>query len=141
MKTLNKALVAASFCLIATVPAFADHGHFNDRLFDRLERQHERIEDGIWSRELTRKEVKILKKQQRRIRQLFRVYRDDGRLSKRERRILRNKLDRASLKIMELKHNAVTRYTHLPRHHDFCCDHADDRDRGKGRKYRNRHAW
>ncbi len=146
MKTLTKAVITASFCLIASVPVYAGHGQANDRLFDRLERQHERIEHGIESNELTRKEAKILKRQQRRMRQLVRVYREDGRLSKKERRILRNKLDRASYTIRDLKHNNVNRYVNLHRRHDSCCDHAIDeidrsKSKGQDRKHRNRQAW
>ncbi len=144
MKTLTKTFIAASFCLIATVPAYAGHGQANDRLFDRMERQQERIEDGIQSRELTRKEAKTLKQQQRHIRQLVRVYREDGRLSKKERRILKNKLDRASYTIRELKHNDLNRYVQLHRRYGECCDQVSegmDKSRGKDNKHRIHHAW
>ncbi|MEN8179924.1 MAG: hypothetical protein ABFS39_15090 [Pseudomonadota bacterium] len=146
MKTLTKTIIAASFCLVATVPAYAGHGHFNDRLIDRMERQHERIEDGIQSRELTRKETKILKRQQRRIRRLVREFREDGWLSKKERRILRNKFDRASFKIREFKHNDLNRYVDLHQRYGSCCDPVwDDMDRGmvrgKDKKHRTSHAW
>jgi len=144
MKTLTKTLLAGAFCLTASVPVYAGHGQHNAGLFDRMERQQERIEDGVQSRELTRKEAKILHKQQRRIRQLVRLYREDGRLSKKERRILENKLDRASYTIRELKHNDLNRYVRLHRRYGECCDQvsdAVDKGRGKEKKHRTRKAW
>ncbi len=144
MKTLTKSLLVGSFFLSSTVPVFAGHGYHQDRLLDRMERQQERIEEGIQSRELTRKEVKILKKQQRQIRRLVRVYREDGWLSKKERRILRNRLDRASNKIWRLKHNDLNRYLERQERYGSCSDHAkDDRDRkfNRDKKSRISRAW
>ncbi len=148
MKTLTKTLLAASFCLIATVPAYAGHGHSNghshDRLIDRLERQHVRIEDGVESRELTRKEAKILKKQQRHIRQLAREFREDGWLSKKERRILRHKLDRSSRQIREFKHSDLNRYVALHKRYGSCCHHSIDdsgRKSGKDKQRHTQQAW
>ena len=144
MKTLTITLLAASFGLIATVPAYAGHGHSYDRLYDRMERQQERIEHGIDSRELTRKEAKILKKQQRRIRRLAREFREDGWLSKRERRILRRKLDRASEQIRELKHNDLNRYVKWHDGYGEYCDHTRDYPEvktAKTRRHRNTQSW
>lgn len=148
MKTLTKTLLAASFCLIATVPAYAGHGHSyghsNDRLVDRMERQHERIEDGIESSELTRKEAKILKKQQRRIRRLAREYREDGWLSKKERRLLRHKLDRSSQQIREFKHNELNRYVVLHERYGSCCNHVIEdagKNSGKEKQRHTQRSW
>ena len=111
MKTLTKAFIATSLCLITAVPAYAGHGHGqkNERLIDRIERQQQRIEHGIENHELTRREAKVLRKEQRQIRRLFREFREDKRLSKKERRILNKKLDRASNRIWEFKHNEYAR--------------------------------
>jgi hypothetical protein len=75
-----------------------------------LDRQQSRIEQGIESGKLTRKEAKVLKRQQRKTRHLYREFREDGRLSKRERRELDRRLDRVSDQIWELKHNERSRF-------------------------------
>ena len=142
MKTLTKSILAATFCLVATVPVYAGHGHNQGREFSsqRMDRQQQRIENGILSGELTRKEAKILKKQQRRIHRMAREFREDGRLSAREHRILENRLDRASHLIRELKHNDLTRYSGRHERYEACCDrlseHAvreKDRQKTEGR--------
>ena len=125
MNNVEKTLLATAVCLFTALPVYADHGHGQSRLLDRLDRQHERIEQGVKSGALTHKEVRVLKRKQRKIRHLARHFREDGNLSKKERRILRRKLDRASDHIWELKHNDVYRYAHRDRHHEYA-HHWDD---------------
>jgi len=122
MKTITQSLLLGSVVLLASLPAAAGHGH--GRIGDRLERQHQRIEQGIESGELTRREARKLYKQQRRIGNLARELRDDGRLTRKERRILQHRLDRASARIFALKHNNHQRggYDYRYRH-----DWADGR--------------
>jgi hypothetical protein len=104
MKQLAKTVLAASFCALAVVPAHAGHRH-GSGVWDRLERQHARIEQGVESGELSRKEAKTLRKQHRKLHRLAREFREDGVLSRKERRILDRKLDKASDLIWTLKHN------------------------------------
>ena len=106
MKRLAKTLFIATLGLLTVTPAFAGHG----RLLDRMDRQQIRIERGVESGELTRREARALRKQQRRIHRLARDFYMDDYLSKRERRILRKKLNRASDRIRALKHNDEYRY-------------------------------
>ncbi|MCU7827666.1 MAG: hypothetical protein KZQ85_01230 [Candidatus Thiodiazotropha sp. (ex Myrtea sp. 'scaly one' KF741663)] len=117
MKILTQTLLVASLTMFAIVPAFASHGgdgySKSDRIIERLDRQQRRIAKGIKKDELTRKEVKLLKRDQRDIRQLVRLFRDDGRLSKRERRYLQHRLDRSSQQIKRLKNNDLNRYVRL----------------------------
>ncbi len=152
MQTLTKALLAASFCLIASVPVYAGHGHRQDenhgyshaRLYDRMLRQYDRIEDGIESRELTRKEAKTLRRQQRQIRQLAREFRGDGWLSKKERRILKRKLDKSSQQIREFKHNDLNRYVALHERYGKCCNHAFENsglNSGKDKRRHTQRSW
>lgn len=108
MNRFAKNLFVAALCLCAAAPAFAGHRH--ERLHDRLDRQHIRIERGIESGELTRREARKLMKQQRRIHRLAREFYADDHLGKRERRILTQKLDRASDRIHALKHNDEYRH-------------------------------
>jgi hypothetical protein len=78
------------------------HGH---TIRKRLKRQQARINDGVESGQLTRKEAKKLRRQNKHIAGLFRDYRSDGRLGRFERTDLVNRLDRASDRIYRLKHN------------------------------------
>jgi len=130
MKTTTKTLLIAVLALSVATPALAgrgpekDHkrgpdrgyvkhpvkGHGSERVFKRLKRQHRRIESGIDSGELTRREARRLKKQQRRIRRLAYDMSEDGRLSRRDRRELHDRLDRASDRIYRFKHNDATRH-------------------------------
>lgn len=75
----------------------------------RQDRQARRIKQGVRSGELVRKEAKQLRRQQRRIADLEHEFRADGRFSKKERRIIQAKLDKASDRIYELKHNHRSR--------------------------------
>ena len=115
MKT-RKLLWTVPLLGMLAMPAIAhdyhNHNRFENRFEQRLDRQHARIKQGVRSGELTRKEAKLLRRQQRGIRQLLREFRDDGWLSKKERRILTKKLDRASRRIWEYKHNEFTRHRH-----------------------------
>jgi septal ring factor EnvC (AmiA/AmiB activator) len=117
MKTLGKTLIALSLSLMAAAPAFASHGGDqgmkHERISERQERQRHRIDQGVKRHQLTRKEVKQLKRQQRDIRYLVRVFGKDGRLTKRERRILNRELDSSSWQIRQLRHNQLGRYVDL----------------------------
>jgi hypothetical protein len=75
----------------------------------RQDRQWRRIDDGVDSGELTRKEAGNLKRQQQRIARLEEQYLSDGHYSRKERRKLTEKLDRASERIYRKKHNDKVR--------------------------------
>ena len=111
MKTFAKTLLASSLCMLMAVPAHAGRYHDDDRLMDRMERQHERIENGIESGALTRKEARKLKKQQHKTRKMAKKFREDGSLTKKERRALNSQLDKRSDRIWEFKHNDRDRHT------------------------------
>lgn len=113
MKHINTLLLTALLGLSVSLPAAAGP-KYHGNLLDRIDRQHERIQDGKESGALTRREARKLKKQQRRIRSLAREFREDGRIDREERRILRRKLDKASKRIYAFKHNDKQR----PTYHD-----------------------
>ena len=76
---------------------------------DRM--QHERIEHGKRSGELSRGEAYRLSKQQRHLhKQYHRFKRNDGYLSRGERKILRHDQRRASRNIYRYKHNGYRRF-------------------------------
>jgi len=107
MKKLITTAIALTLAA-AIAPAYAHANRFEER----LERQAGRIEQGIDSGELTRREAKLLRREHRELRQLTRLLADDGRLSKWERRTLKERYDDASDLIWRLKHNDQ----HRPRH-------------------------
>lgn len=117
MKTLNKTLIAASLSLFAMAPAFASHGDHrppeNKTILKRLEHQQHRIDQGVEKRQLTHKEAKLLRRQQREIRHMARRFFKDGSLSTRERQWLNRELNFASLQIKRFTHNDLNRYVEL----------------------------
>ena len=125
MITLKQTLFAAALGLFAAAPAFASHGHEKDavprHVAQRLEHQQQRIAQGVRSRKLTHKEVRVLQRQQREIRHLVRCYQEDGRFSRRELRDLDRRLDRAGRQIKRLSKNDIRRYVNMHEHYA----HAD----------------
>jgi hypothetical protein len=107
--TARNTLWALPLLSILAMPAMADgrhdDGYRHDRLEQRLDRQHWRIKQGVRSGELTRKEAKRLRKQQRHIARMENRFARDGHLDRHERRTLRRELDAASDRIYRLKHN------------------------------------
>ena len=128
MKLLTKITFATLVAGIALGPALVSaHGaHGKEgRVFKRLERQHYRIENGIDSGELTRKEAKKLWRENRKIRKMTRRFREDGVLTRHERDKINDRLDRASDRIWVFKHNDWYRHDHRHRnysHHGYGYD-------------------
>lgn len=106
----------------ALADRYHDDRYEGNRFEQRLDRQHLRIKQGVRSGELTRKEARRLRKQQRHIARLESRFLRDGYLNRHERRTLRRKLDAASDRIYRLKHNdryrdhSAAPYTHGERY-------------------------
>jgi len=122
-----KLLGITSLLAVLTMPAMA-HPQHGGGIEQRLQRQETRIHHGLHSGALTAREAKRLRKQQRELKVLLRVFRRDGRLGRGERRLLNRELDRTSALIMKLKHNRRQaghgphrdkRHTWQHRHHDY----------------------
>jgi hypothetical protein len=75
----------------------------------RQQIQKERIHNGIQNGELTRKETRLLAKEQRHIKRSERRAKSDGIVTKRERARLDRKQDRANRHIGRAKHNRMDR--------------------------------
>ena len=88
MKTRLTILAAAAILALSTATLAAPSVH------ERVEHMEARIERGIKSGDLTRREADGLRKELREIKQRERRMRDDGRLSERERNALHADLDR-----------------------------------------------
>lgn len=75
----------------------------------RQHHQRERIQQGVHSGELTRRETARLREEQRDVRQLERAYKSDGTLTGAERRDLHHEQNQASRHIYNQKHDAQHR--------------------------------
>jgi len=111
MKIITKTLLASSLCMLIVVPAHAGRNHDDVRLMSRMERQHQRIDSGVASGALTRKETRKLKKQQHKTRNISRKLRKHDVLSSKKRHILNKRLIKTSDRIWEYKHNNRDRHT------------------------------
>jgi hypothetical protein len=102
-------LICLGVATVLTGPwALADnpkHSNVNKR----QQHQAERIQKGVRSGELTRKEARGIANEHRDIKDLEREYRSDGTLSKRERADLNRRLDDSSVDIARQKHDAQDR--------------------------------
>lgn len=80
-------------------------GRYSAKVDKRQANQRKRIRNGRESGALTRGEVKRLRRDQKKISRLERRFEKDGRIDKRERRILNKAQNRAGNRIFESKHN------------------------------------
>lgn len=71
----------------------------------REHKQNQRIKQGVKSKELTKSEVRKLRKQQRRIDRVEEKAERNGRVSEREKEKIERLQDKASKDIYRLKHN------------------------------------
>lgn len=81
------------------------HQAFDRRVDRRLDKQRARTRAGWKKGEVTYRELKRIRKDQRKIARMDRRFGSDGRYTKRERRKLNNALDRASNRVYRAKHN------------------------------------
>lgn len=111
MKIIAKTLLASSLCILMAAPAHAGRYDNDGPLVDRMQRQHQRIESGIESGALTRKEAGKLGKKNHKTRVLARKFRKDDVLTLKERHILNKRLNKTSHRIWKFKHNDRERHT------------------------------
>jgi hypothetical protein len=111
MNTLVKSLLITTLGIGTALPAVAD-ASFRQHNGHKLDN---RIEQGVRSGELTRKEARTLRREQREIRRMRRDFLSDGRLSKWERRTLAKARKQLSKRVYRLKHNdRRVRYGYRP---------------------------
>jgi len=78
-------------------------------IYQRMDRQSRRIQQGVNSGQLVRHEARNLREEQDRISWKVSKFNRDGRLDRHERSKLQHMLDVADNNIRELKHNRLTR--------------------------------
>ena len=126
----------------APIVRFAYPQEFNHYIDRRQKTQRARIRNGRHSGQLTRKELRWLRWDQRRIAGMERKFAADGSYSRQERRLLARALDRASYRIKWAKHNRRS-YRHHAEHHRW---DSGDRYGPGSRRHTHRHnrlilAW
>jgi hypothetical protein len=89
--------------------SYADGGTRSPGVNARQHQQRDRVQQGVRSGELTRRETRGLAREQQDIRQLERAYKSDGTLSGAERRDLHQEQNQASRDIYQQKHDAQDR--------------------------------
>ncbi|MEO5342797.1 MAG: hypothetical protein H7842_05575 [Gammaproteobacteria bacterium SHHR-1] len=109
--SITTLLITTSLALLLPASSALAHGRHGSNIDQRLERQERRIEQGLRSGELTRREARQLRKKHQRISHLYEDSSQHG-LSKPERRRLERKLNRLSDSIYSLKHNEIKRPLH-----------------------------
>jgi hypothetical protein len=104
-----RAALAATLLSLTTLSSFAAGEPATTRVDARQARQEHRIDQGIASGELTKKEAARLNAQQARIDTAENRAQADGKVSAKERARLEARQDRASRQIRHQKHDAQTR--------------------------------
>jgi hypothetical protein len=125
MKTWTQALLMSVVALTIALPAQAQPGRGD--FYHRLERQQAKVERGIDSGELTRREAGELRDEHREVRRLAERLRADGYSPRESDRILNRKLDRTERQLERYLHNDDYRRG------------RDDRPHGDGRPPREPH--
>lgn len=110
MKTLSAAVLTLAGVFAVVSASQADTRRTRDPGVNaRQHNQHERIQQGVRSGELTRRETGRLVEEQRDVRQLERAYKSDGTLTGAERRDLQHEQHQASRDIYRHKHDEQDR--------------------------------
>jgi septal ring factor EnvC (AmiA/AmiB activator) len=102
----------AFFCACWMVAGSADlsYAQRQSSIRERIEQQQVRIEDGIRSGSLTRKEAAKVQKELDEVRRArAKMHDDDGRISHKERERLNNRLDKVERLISREKHDSQKR--------------------------------
>ena len=115
MKTLSATVLTLAGVLAVVSASQADTRHTRDPGVNaRQHNQRDRIQQGVRSGELTRRETGKLVEEQRDVRQLERAYKSDGTLTGAERRDLHHEQNQASRDIYRQKHDEQDRAVRDP---------------------------
>lgn len=108
MKTWSNTLFVAAIGLLAALPAFARSGGRDIQGW--MDRQQYEIQRGIDSGELTKREARHLKREQRDIRELGDRLRSEGYSPHEARRMIEDRLRDADRHISDLRYNDEVAY-------------------------------
>lgn len=103
---MNKSIIAAVVIAAFALPGFASaQTASTPRVDKRQERQDKRIEQGVKSGELNKKEAARLEKGQARVQKMEDKAMADGKMTKKEKVRIEHKQDQQSRKIAREKHD------------------------------------
>jgi len=86
-------------------PEYHPYGRHGDWIDGRQKHQRRQIAKGVYSGQLSPREVLNLRKQQQKIARLESRFKSDGRLTRPERRILNDRLNHVAERISDMKRN------------------------------------
>jgi hypothetical protein len=109
MKKVWVLMWAVSLIVMVSAGAVLAGNTRDPKIQDRFERQQQRIDQGVVSGSLTRREAAILQDNLNWIRDEEARLKADGRLTERERKRLTRMLDDNSERIYDKKHNHIRR--------------------------------
>jgi hypothetical protein len=112
---MNKSTQAACITALGLALAFPIQAGQGYSVEDRLAWQQKRIDQGLASGALSRREARSLQQDQREIRSLIRDLRRDGWLSRDERRLVDQRLDEATQRIRDMERNGGRRDSYRDR--------------------------
>jgi hypothetical protein len=98
-----KTLWALPLIGFLAMPATAENRHYNFE--QQIDKQHMKIKKSVKSGDLTKREAKLLRKEHIHIAKLNKLFMQDGKLNRFEKRTLKNELKAARQHIKELSHN------------------------------------
>jgi hypothetical protein len=104
-----KTLTVATFALLAMTAAASAHDSAQGRIDRRESIQESRIQQGVRSGEITRREYRQLEAEQARIREMERQAKRDGHIDRREAAAINRAQDAASRHITQEKHDSDRR--------------------------------
>lgn len=108
MKTWSLTLAAAALSLAAAAPALADN-NYEQVIDQRQANQEQRIDQGIKSGELTRREAARLERGQERVNRMEDRALADGKITRGEFRRIENAQNEQSRRIYRQKHDRQSR--------------------------------
>ncbi len=103
---IHKICCLGMLALVGTVASAAWAEPETPRVDARQENQEQRIDAGVESGEVTKKEEKVLEHGQKKVEQAEEKAKADGVVTKREQKKLDRKQDRQSRRVYRAKHNA-----------------------------------
>lgn len=104
-----KTLTVATLALVAMTAVASAQGYTADRIDRREDRQERRIQDGVRSGDITRREYRQLEAEQARIREMERHAKRDGRIDRYEAAQIERAQDAASRHIAQERNDSERR--------------------------------
>ena len=109
MEKILKSIFVAGL-LIVGIQISASAQTLTPGITDKQVEQELKIKQGLVSGELTRREAKVLKREQNQVKLMKKVAKADGKVTRKERKAIRRKQKSADKHIYRQKHDGQSRY-------------------------------